>query len=82
MNGAVFYATKYGSTAEYAKWIGDATGLPICFLLSRFMNRRKEILFLFNQQLLDLLAILEVFGKGFTGQKGFVKIAESIVTGS
>ncbi len=29
MNGAVFYTTKYGSTAEYADWIGEATGLPV-----------------------------------------------------
>ena len=29
MNGAVLYATKYGSTAEYAAWIGEATGLPV-----------------------------------------------------
>jgi len=29
MKGAVLYATKYGSTAEYAKWIGKATGLPV-----------------------------------------------------
>jgi menaquinone-dependent protoporphyrinogen IX oxidase len=29
MDGAVIYATKYGSTAEYAGWIGDATGLPV-----------------------------------------------------
>ena len=28
MNGAILYATKYGSTAEYARWIADATGLP------------------------------------------------------
>ena len=29
MKGAVFYATKYGSTAEYADWIGKATELPV-----------------------------------------------------
>jgi len=29
MNGAIFYASKYGSTAEYANWIGEATGLPV-----------------------------------------------------
>ena len=29
MNGAVLYATKYGSTAEYADWIGAASGLPV-----------------------------------------------------
>lgn len=28
MRGAIFFSTKYGSTAEYARWIGDATGLP------------------------------------------------------
>lgn len=29
MNGAIFFSTKYGSTAEYAKWISEATGLPV-----------------------------------------------------
>jgi len=29
MKGAIFFSTKYGSTAQYAKWIGEATGLPV-----------------------------------------------------
>ena len=29
MDGAIFYASKYGSTADYARWIGEATGLPV-----------------------------------------------------
>lgn len=29
MKGAILYATKYGSTAQYAEWIGEATGLPV-----------------------------------------------------
>ena len=29
MKGAILYVTKYGSTAEYADWIGKATGLPV-----------------------------------------------------
>lgn len=29
MNGAIFFSSKYGSTGEYAKWIGEATGLPV-----------------------------------------------------
>ena len=29
MNGAIFYSSKYGSTAQYANWIGEATGLPV-----------------------------------------------------
>ena len=29
MNGAIVYSSKYGSTKEYAQWIGEATGLPV-----------------------------------------------------
>lgn len=29
MDGAIFFATKYGSTETYARWIGEATGLPV-----------------------------------------------------
>ncbi len=28
MDGAIFYSSKYGSTAQYAKWIAEATDLP------------------------------------------------------
>ena len=29
MKGAIIFSTRYGSTEQYAKWIGEATGLPI-----------------------------------------------------
>ena len=29
MNGAIFFSGKYGSTEQYAKWIREATGLPV-----------------------------------------------------
>ncbi|MEO0339928.1 MAG: flavodoxin domain-containing protein [Bacteroidota bacterium] len=29
MKGAIFFSGKYGSTEQYSKWIGEATGLPI-----------------------------------------------------
>ncbi|WP_323789594.1 flavodoxin domain-containing protein [Psychroserpens sp.] len=29
MKGAIFFSSKYGSTGEYANWIGEATGLPV-----------------------------------------------------
>lgn len=29
MKAAIFYSGQYGSTAQYAKWIGEATGLPV-----------------------------------------------------
>jgi menaquinone-dependent protoporphyrinogen IX oxidase len=29
MNGAIFFSSTYGSTAQYARWIGDATALPV-----------------------------------------------------
>lgn len=29
MKGAIFFSTRYGSTARYAQWIGEACGLPV-----------------------------------------------------
>ena len=29
MKGAIFYSGQYGSTAQYADWISEATGLPV-----------------------------------------------------
>ncbi|MEX0289370.1 MAG: flavodoxin domain-containing protein [Flavobacteriaceae bacterium] len=29
MKAAIFFSGKYGSTEQYAKWIGEATGLPV-----------------------------------------------------
>lgn len=29
MNGAIFFSSRYGSTAQYANWIGAATALPV-----------------------------------------------------
>lgn len=29
MKGAIFFSTRYGSTAQYAQWIAEATGLPV-----------------------------------------------------
>lgn len=29
MNGAIFFSGQYGSTAQYAEWISEATGLPV-----------------------------------------------------
>ncbi|MEP2934863.1 MAG: flavodoxin domain-containing protein [Gilvibacter sp.] len=29
MSAAIFFSGKYGSTEQYARWIGEATGLPV-----------------------------------------------------
>ena len=29
MKGAIFFASRYGSTAQYAEWIAEATSLPV-----------------------------------------------------
>lgn len=29
MNAAIFFSGKYGSTQQYANWIGEATGFPV-----------------------------------------------------
>jgi menaquinone-dependent protoporphyrinogen IX oxidase len=38
MGGAIYFSGQYGSTAQYAKWIGEATGLPVFDLRSRSPN--------------------------------------------
>ena len=34
MNGAIFFSGKYGSTAQYASWIGEAIGMPVTLISS------------------------------------------------
>ena len=29
MNGVIIYKSKYGSTEQYARWLGNETGLPV-----------------------------------------------------
>ena len=36
--GAIIFSTKYGSTAQYAKWIGEATGLPVFNIKDAYGN--------------------------------------------
>jgi len=35
VKGAIFFSGQYGSTAQYARWISDATGLPIFSIKDR-----------------------------------------------
>ncbi len=41
MNGAVFFSSKYGSTAQYAHWIGEATGLPVFNVKDKTIDPEK-----------------------------------------
>jgi len=41
MKGAIFYSTKYGSTAQYANWIGKATGLPVLNIKDKHADLSK-----------------------------------------
>lgn len=41
MKGAIFFSSKYGSTAEYANWISEATGLPIFNIKDKNANPSK-----------------------------------------
>jgi menaquinone-dependent protoporphyrinogen IX oxidase len=45
MNGAVLYSTRYGSTAQYAEWIAEATSLPV-YDLDKSVFRLSEFDFL------------------------------------
>lgn len=41
MNGAIFFSGKYGSTEQYAKWIGEATGLPVFDIMDPMADPSK-----------------------------------------
>ena len=41
MNGAIFFSSKYGSTEQYANWIGEATGLPVFDVKDDNIDPRK-----------------------------------------
>ena len=41
MTGAIFYSSKYGSTEQYANWIGKATGLPVFNVKDANINPTK-----------------------------------------
>ena len=45
MKGAIFFSSKYGSTAQYAQWIAEATGLPT-FDIGKARARLSEYDFL------------------------------------
>ena len=36
--GAILFSTMYGSTAQYANWIGEATGLPVFNIKDRTID--------------------------------------------
>ena len=38
MNGAIFYSSRYGSTAQYAKWISVRTTVPIYNMKNKKTN--------------------------------------------
>lgn len=41
MKGAIFFSSKYGSTAQYADWIDEATGLPVVNINNHKANLSK-----------------------------------------
>jgi len=41
MNAAIFYSGQYGSTEQYARWIGEATGLPVFDVNDRNADPKK-----------------------------------------
>ncbi|PWL39320.1 hypothetical protein DKG77_00315 [Flagellimonas aquimarina] len=41
MNGAIFYSGTYGSTEQYANWVGEATGLPVFDIKDASANPSK-----------------------------------------
>ena len=68
VKGAVLFASKYGSTAEYAAWIGEATGLPVRDVLKeRVRPEDYEFLILATPVIYYKLLITDWIGRNLSG---------------
>jgi len=52
MNGAIFFASKYGSTKQYANWIAEATDLPVFDINKNKVNLSKYDFFIIGSPII------------------------------
>ena len=79
MNGAIFYSGKYGSTEQYAKWIGEATGFPVFDIKDPHADpSRYDFLILGSSILYFKLSNRKWVSANFSGLEGRAKILFSV----
>lgn len=79
MNGAIFFSGKYGSTAQYANWIGEATGLAVFDIKDPNADPSKyDYLILGSSILYFRLSIRKWVGENLSRLEGRSKILFSV----
>jgi len=79
MKGAIFFSGKYGSTEQYANWIGEATGLPVFDIKDAHADPSKyEFLILGSSILFFRLTIRKWARANFVKLEGRSKILFSV----
>lgn len=79
MTGAIFYSGKYGSTEQYSKWIGEATGLPVFSIKDARNDPAKyDFLILGSSILYFKLSNRKWVRQNLNKMKGKVKILFSV----
>jgi len=79
MKGAIFFSGKYGSTEQYSKWIGEATGLPVFDIKDDHADPSEYDFVLLGSSILYFkLTIRKWAKKNLTALKGRSKILFSV----
>jgi menaquinone-dependent protoporphyrinogen IX oxidase len=79
MNGAILFSGKYGSTEQYAQWIGEATGFPVFDIKDPNVDPSKyDYLILGSSILYFKLSIRQWVSANISKLKGRSKILFSV----
>jgi len=79
MKGAIFYSSRYGSTEQYANWIGEATGLPVFNIKDvKADPNNYDFLILGSSLILFRLIIRKWVKANFSDLEGRAKILFSV----
>ena len=79
MNGAIFFSSRYGSTEQYANWIGEATGLPVFHVDDANADPTKYDFLILGSALIFFRLIIRKWVKAnLTDLKGRSKILFSV----
>ena len=79
MKGAIFYSGKYGSTKQYAQWIGEASGFPIFDIKDPGSDPSKyELVILGSSIIYFKLSIRKWLSENLSALKGRSKILFSV----
>ena len=68
MKGAIFFSGKYGSTEQYANWIGEATGLPVFDIKDAHADPSKYEFLILGSSVLYFKLTIRMWAKANLGK--------------